>query len=86
MHSCEKLNGHYAGKDITTAPELYDRVDKLGRNPKTWVTLYRCKECGQYWKEYYTVTGRGELPNIMKINPEEIESLELQSVRPNPKR
>lgn len=70
MHSCNNLPDEFPGASIRDVPELSGRVEKLKTDYLRWITLYRCRDCGQFWREIYEGTGHGEVPRVHKVSGE----------------
>lgn len=67
MH-CSNFDNFYKGLSIKEVTELADSLEQIADGKPEWITIYKCKICGQLWKEFYTPTGHGEIPNITKID------------------
>jgi hypothetical protein len=62
---CEQFQIEYPGKSISFILNK-DELERLYVDGKNWITIYKCKICGQLWKEFYSETGHGEIPNLKK--------------------
>ncbi len=66
MNRCEDLPNVFDGKSVRSIPELHARVDQIHKEPRKWIRIFRCRECGQEWIEEYKGTGHGEVPSVRK--------------------
>lgn len=65
---CSSLPDELVGS-VKEIPELSGQLEELSVDGKSWVSIFRCRVCGQYWKEYYVATGHGEVAHTKKIPP-----------------
>jgi hypothetical protein len=65
---CADLNDEYP-LAVSDIDDLGRRVEKISVDSMRWLTVYRCRVCGQYWNELYVERGHGELPYSWKIPP-----------------
>lgn len=68
IECCEKLKRIYAGAQVKDIPELQELLVEESTDYKKWITIFRCKECGQKWEERYQQHGHGETPEVVKID------------------
>jgi hypothetical protein len=62
MSCCEDLDDEYATLAVKDIDDLGRRVETISFDALNWRAVYRCKGCGQYWKEVYVERGHGEVP------------------------
>ena len=67
MSNCDKLPDEIKGKSVEQIPELRRVLEMVSCDPKKWVTIYKCRLCGQMWEERYVPTGHGDMPILKKV-------------------
>ena len=67
MTYCENLPDTIQGKSVDEIPELKNVLEVVSCDAKKWITIYKCKSCGQLWEERYEPTGHGEVSVLRKI-------------------
>lgn len=67
MPNCAKMPDMLDGRSISDLPELAGRLEEVQVDYTTWTTLYRCKVCGQLWKESYENRDHGDVPSVTKV-------------------
>lgn len=63
---CNSVPDENPGKAIADLPALAGRVEKVKTDFKLWISIFRCKECGQIWEERYESKGHANVPTVRK--------------------
>jgi hypothetical protein len=66
--TCINTNDHHSGKTIKDLKGIYENLNKIESDVKSWSSKFQCKICGQIWEEKYVQRGHGEVPEVNKIN------------------
>ncbi len=64
---CKEESKITKGIDVS---KMEEELVELSVNANTWETLYRCKQCGEFWEERYTGGRWDGWPELYKVSPE----------------
>ena len=85
---CDALPAEYRGQSVDEIRKLAARLDQISIDSTNWVRIFRCRDCGQLWEEWYEATGHGENANVrkMQMTPYEVISRMSNEIKDLPQR
>jgi len=66
MSCCTELNDRFDGMAVKDIPDLHSNLEEVATDFKSWVTTFKCTNCGQIWIEQYKGKGHGDVPEVYK--------------------
>lgn len=71
MCVCKETPAHLGDGFNEFEDKMRDILEKIYDDSFRWISIYKCRDCGQLWFEHYEQTSYHEIPVYDKINAEQ---------------
>ena len=64
---CGRLPATFPGASVHQIPALQDRCDEIPAPSADDARYFRCRQCGQLWKESFAARAFADVPETTKV-------------------